>query len=529
MDSELKADNLHLDLPPTAKSLDGYEFSPAADMWKLSKDFNFSTDFLRELSPETELGFRLTLTRYAEEGSASFAQLVIARFKRFLRATGAIAVTADAILNWRSQLDSAHEYFLGDIRGFLLSWNEYGFPGMPDDVATLLRGLRLKGNETGRAVAQDDPMEGPYSDIELASILGWANGALSERKIELEIYAYLLTLVMTGRRPSQICALRGIDLTTNADAGGMPEYNINFPRGKQTGSGFRRLFRKVNINDDLYQTLCAQHRASAALVVDAVGCDVPGELRREIPVFINRSELGEIKNLPDLRNALNGETPDVLHAKPKILTKRLKRRSAAGATRSERTGLKLHATPRRLRYTFATNLRRQGAAADVIAKALDHSNKKNVECYVKNTVQEAGIINRAVGHKLAPFAQACMGKLVDSERDAIRGDDPRSRVPNHQQNAVGTCGNYSYCTIGYRACYTCVHFQPWVDGPHTEVLDELFEIKRHAAAEGCGRGVVNANDRLILAVQDCINLCDEAKKTRKIVPPVDEQEVLADG
>ena len=151
--------------------------------------------------------------------------------------------------------------------------------------------------------------------------------------------------------------------------------------------------------------------------------------------------------------------------------------------------------------------------------------------YTKNTVQEAEIINRTVGARLAPFAQACMGTLVDSERDAIRGDEPGSRVPNHRQEAVGTCGNYSFCISSFRACYTCRHFQPWVDGPHEGVLEELYKEKEHAAEAGCGREVVNAGDQLILAVEHCVALCKEATANRIAddQPPGEPAQAVIDG
>jgi hypothetical protein len=113
---------------------------------------------------------------------------------------------------------------------------------------------------------------------------------------------------------------------------------------------------------------------------------------------------------------------------------------------------------------------------------MDHSDIQNVRVYTDNTPQEAVVINQMIGPKLAPFAQACMGTLVRSEREAIRGDDPKSRVPNSEQHAVGTCGNYGFCASGYRACYTCRFFQPWVYGPHEEVLEELYAEKASAQA-----------------------------------------------
>ena len=517
MTSDGRAAPAGLVVPQVATSGDGYEFSPSSDTWHLSKDIKISLSFLRDLTQETNLGFRLTLTRYAEEFSASHTANMREYLVCFTRDTRAPAVTVDALINWRSELDAANEWKLGSLKGFLLAWHGWGFPGVSDEVESLLQGWRIRGNEKGRAVAQGDPRKGPFTDLELGSILDWANRALSRCEIQLEDYAYLLTLAMTARRPVQIAALRGADLVEKRNRNGTPEYVIQFPRAKQRGGRFRLDFRSLPAIEDLYLTLRAQHRASVARVEEAVGCDVPADLEQQVPIFINSLVLDEIGDAAALRGFLIGGAPDRLHAKVSRLKSLLARCNKACTARSERTGKPVHLFATRFRYTRGTNLRREGFGPEIIAYLLDQSDTQNVTTYTENTVQEAETINRVVGHKLAPFAQACMGTLVESEREAIRGDDPRSRVPNHRQEAVGTCGNHGFCASGFRACYTCHHFQPWVDGPHKDVLNELYEEKKRTDEAGCAREVVNANDRLILAVEHCVALCHKAKASRREV------------
>ena len=463
---------------------------------------------------ETNLGFRLTLMRYAQELSATHTTCMRDRLFTFIRDTKAPAVTVDALINWRSQLDAANEWKLGGLKGFLLSWNAWGFPGVSDEVASLLHGWRIRGNEKGRAVIQGDPRTGPYTELEIYSILDCANRAVSLREIDLEAYSYLLTLLMTARRVSQIAALRGIDLPPHGADKGAGEFDIQFPRAKQRDGHFRQDFREFSAPEDLHLILRAQHQDSVARVKQALGCDVPADLEQQVPVFINSAILNEIRDSAALREILMGNVPDRLHTKTAHLSNCLNRCEAACAAKSERTGERIHLVATRFRYTRGTNLRREGFGAEVIAELLDHSDTQNVSVYTENTVQEAEIINQTTGAKLAPFAQACMGTLVDSERDAIRGDVPGSRVPNHQQEAVGTCGNFSFCASSFRACYTCHHFQPWVDGPHEEVLYELYREKDRAAKAGCAREVVNADDRLILAVEDCVALCAKTKAAK---------------
>ena len=49
--------------------------------------------------------------------------------------------------------------------------------------------------------------------------------------------------------------------------------------------------------------------------------------------------------------------------------------------------------------------------------------------------------------------------------------------------------------------------QPWLDAPHSEVLEDLYAEKLRVKEAGCAEVVVNANDLLILAVEDCVSKC----------------------
>ncbi|HEX7323954.1 MAG TPA: site-specific integrase [Rhodanobacteraceae bacterium] len=438
------------------------------------------------------------------------------RFNRYLRDTSTHEVSVPSLLNWRVMLGTQDQWHLGSLKGFLLAWHSYGFPGVPDDVVDLLNELRIKGNDKGVAVITSDPETGPYTDVEIQGLLDWANAAVSSRKIPFTDYAYFLTLLMTARRAVQIAALRGKDLIEER-GGGAPLFRLNVPRAKQRGGGFRKSFRSLAIIDDLYTVLRHQHAQSVLSVEKKLGAKLATDLNGEMPIFVNEKALGAVTDLPSLRALLRGPKPDALHATTSSLSAALRCIASLCTARSERTGHPIHLSATRFRYTRGTKLRREGFSAFVIAELLDHSDIQNVSVYTENTAQEAVVINELIGPKLAPFAQACLGTLVESERDAIRGDDPRSRIPNHLQHSVGTCGNYGFCASGGKACYTCRFFQPWVDGPHEEVLHELYAEKERARAAGCAEEVVNADDRLILAVEDCVARCKAAKQRASVV------------
>lgn len=492
-----------------AISKDGYPFTPADDHWRLNKDVQIALELPGGIDARTEAGFRATLLRYAEEASARHTRNMETRFKRYLRDTGASQVTVPDLINWRASLAVDEQYQLGGLKGFLLAWHDYGFEGITEEVVDLLQGWRIQGNEKGVAVASGCPESGPYTDIEMAALLDWANLAVARKDIVFEDYAYLLTLAMTARRPIQIAALRGRDLVREAGEGA-PMFRLNIPRAKQRGLRFRGAFRSLAILEDLYLVLRQQHRRSVDAVSQAIGQTVEPMLAGEVPIFLNRKLIEGVGQVDVLTDLLMGSAPDQLHAMIKSLDSALQRCARVSTARSERTGEFIHLSATRFRHTRGTKLRREGFSAFVIAELLDHSDTQNVRVYTENTAQEAVVINELVGAQLAPFAQACLGKLVHSEREAIRGDDPRSRVPNDRQHAVGTCGNYGFCASGYRACYTCYHFQPWVGGPHEEVLVGLYAEKERAREAGCADVIVNANDQLILAVEHCVSMCKEA-------------------
>jgi len=404
-------------------------------------------------------------------------------------------------------LGEAEQWQLGGLKGFLLAWHDYSFEGVPKEVVDLLQGWRIQGNEKGAAVASGCPDSGPYTDLEMGALLDWATMAVARRTLAFEDYAYLLVLAMTARRPVQIAALRGKDLVQEGK-GNM--YRVNIPRAKQRGLGFRGAFRSLAVIEDLFLILQQQHRHSVASVEALVG-PLATDIRAEVPVFLNREALNGVTTAMHVAALLGGRTPDVAHATKTRLDCSLQKCAKASTARSERTGEFIRLSATRFRHTRGTKLRREGFGPFVIAELLDHSDIQNVRVYTDNTAQEAVVIDQLVGAQLAPFAQACLGTLVRSEREAIRGGDARSRVPNQRQHTVGTCGNYGFCASGYRACYTCYHFQPWVDGPHEEVLADLYAEKQRTKVAGCADVVVNANDQLILAVEHCVLLCREAR------------------
>ncbi len=67
---------------------------------------------------------------------------------------------------------------------------------------------------------------------------------------------------------------------------------------------------------------------------------------------------------------------------------------------------------------------------------IGHSDTQNVKVYTEFNEDMADRIDAALASDLTPLAQAFSGTLIDSEKDAIRANDPRSRINNNDGNPV---------------------------------------------------------------------------------------------
>lgn len=207
-----------------------------------------------------------------------------------------------------------------------------------------------------------------------------------------------------------------------------------------------------------------------------------------------------------LRRLLDNEWQN--HVTASTFTKRLKEAVERLGTRS-RSGELLYVTCRRFRYSLATRMVQNGASQAAVGDALDHSDLQNVSVYWEISSDIVEHLDGAMSLALAPHAQAFAG-IVGNEGEAIRGSDPSSRryfidPATQQLEAVGTCGHFGFCNItAPLACYACVKFQAWMDGPHQEVLDMLLRRRESRRELGLHPKMVGIEDELISAVQNTL-------------------------
>ncbi|MBX8509549.1 site-specific integrase [Pseudomonas cichorii] len=482
-------------------SKDGYEVAIFSDHWKLNKDIGFFLDHLPEwLDSEIKRAFLQVLSIYAQTSSAPYTMAVFRRFRHYFESTtGPLLFSPESVISYRSALEG-EDWHLSSMRAFIRTWVSLGYEGVPGETLKMMEGWRIKGNEKGYAVQSMCPESGPLTDIEMEGVVSRLIDCYSDGSLSLREVCYAMILALTGRRPSQIAALKVKDLLFR---GG--RYLINFPRAKQKYGVWRASFKKYQIVEDLWTLLQEQAESSKSAFVEACGDKFNADLIPELPLF---PAIKYYDGGVELGIQLSG---DYLHARVAELSYVMTKVKEKVAVISERTGAITHLNPYRFRYTLGTNLAREGRGEYIIAEALDHSDIQNVGVYVKNIPDIVKRIDKAVALQLAPFAQAFQGVIVRDEAKARRGEDRASRVCSAGGN-VGTCGSYGFCgALAPIACYTCSHFQPWLDGPHELVLDDLLRERDNVRDTTGDLKIASVNDRLILAVSNVVTRCNAMK------------------
>lgn len=479
-------------------SKDGYEVDVYSNYWRLNKDQAFYFDsFPPWLSDGVKSSFRQVLAFYAETCSANYTVSLQRRIRLYFESTSDLEIfSPESIISFRSSL-ADKQWELSSVRAFFRTWIHLGHPGIPLETLTMMEKWRIKGNEKGLAVQSMCPESGPLTDIEMDGVVSGVLESYAAGRIGVRDTCYAMILAMTGRRPIQITSLKIKDLIAVSE-----KYFINFPRGKQRHGRWRGQFNKVQIVEDLWALLQVQVESVKEQFSRASSELIPVDLVSELPLF---AVFKKFNSVEDLRAKLSG---DFMHARVLEVTERMRFIKGVIGVISERTGATTHLNPYRFRYTLGTNLAREGKGEYVIAEALDHSDIQNTGVYVRNIPEIVERIDKAVALQLAPIAQAFQGVLVVNEGEARRGRDPNSRICSDAGN-VGSCGSYGFCSaLAPVACYTCVHFQPWLDGPHEFLLDQLISERNRVCENTGDLKIASVNDRLILAVSDVVARCN---------------------
>lgn len=492
------------ELPPIATTRSGVNFDPHLEVWAFrdgvySVSMNFgqipatSEEFIRSMKAALIWNFRLYSSRYAAGLFQSMKSLT-----RFISTGSEVPleiIRFEHLANYRAFNLAIHEAHLISLSAFLKRWFSLGYPGVHKSAVKYLSEVKLRGYEKGVAVRTMDPLMGPFTHIETEGLLVALASALARRDIQIDGYVLAWLFIAFGLRPVQCAALKVCDLRLLPGGEGADNsYFLSIPRAKQGSTVCRDLFT------------CRPILPEIGRLIEIHCQNVKAKLSGHL-VDLDAAPLFPQSRSADFSAGLE------FHLSADGLGARLTGVMSALGVMSERTGEELHISPIRFRRTIGTRAAEEGLGLLVIAELLDHSDTQNVGVYAEATPAIIERIDRAIATRMAPLAQAFAGKLIRHESDAIRGSDPSSRILDlridQSGQAMGSCGQHSYCGFSAPiACYTCSCFEPWLDGPHEDVLDFLLE-KRAQLLKTTDERVASVNDRTILAVAEVIRLCSE--------------------
>ena len=532
-------------------SLHGEAFDIYADEWKLNTRVTLKVAPLRALMPPgLQEGLTMTLCHLARNFSPDMLKNISSALKDYAKRVNPGKTIADwrvvDLQNYRETLIQrfGHEAYLIKLRSFLKTWHDLRYPGVDRKVFEALKEMTIKSPEAGRAVRSMDPEEGPLEPTELHTLAKDIQSAYERGTLDLEHFSISLFHIATGRRPSQSANLkckdldegRALDSDSNSKSGDpkAPAETLllmHVPRSKQRAATFRDEFRSVQwapeffavfrmqlrmVQREFESLLVSQDWALQTLDLLALQADLPlfPDWKRILTSLVAltpvRQDGRHGQALQDLRAVAAGAQWH--HSSQEITILIQVAVKVAGSI--SRTGEPLSINALRLRHTKGTDLAREGLGRDIIAWLLDHSTVESVKVYTDNLPEHAIPANAAMA--LSPtmrnLAQLFRGQIVDTEADALAGDDPRSSRIHFKGKGTATCGTRKQCGMGSRiplCCYECDDLQPWLEGPHLDVLSELLTERHQRAAKlGKEHRVTKAADPTIVAIINVIQKCE---------------------
>ncbi|EAQ6107022.1 site-specific integrase [Salmonella enterica subsp. diarizonae] len=425
----------------------GYYVNIYDDKWKLDNNNNINVGTVsRIINPELIDGYLNTLSFYARNYSSAYVRKINGIMKDFLKKTASTFISESDILNYRSLLTEVNIQRLILLRCFFKKWHSLGYYGIDDNAITLMEAMRLKAKSAGTIVKQEDPEKGALTNNEHKALNESMFNAYKNKKITLQELSSALLVSFTGRRASQIVALKFKDIVREKNSDGNDFFFINIPRIKQ-GIEFRKEFRMLSIDGFIYKLLMQQVNFSISLIEGHIGRTLFSEEKNEVAVFLDKKNY---KMLNEINGFYDVLVSDRLHASKNTVSLSLKKIVEKENVMSERTGERMKINAYRLRYTLGTKLAREGYSSQIIAELLDHSSTATVGIYTENLPDNSIKINEAVSDNLGFLAGVFLGKIKLNEITS---------------NDVFTMNSYSSCTeYSTISCHGCIHFKRFKDG-----------------------------------------------------------------
>lgn len=502
----------------------GYQFLLDDDEWRLNNQILIKWSHVPLVPRSHKLlgGFKNAVANYAEQVSPGHAKNMFDMMNRLIPFCKVEEVTVKAINEWRDSLGPERLWYLGNLRGFLLQWADWRFSGIDSKVPDFLDSLTLPGNETGRAVRISCPYTGPFDRQEYQAIGRWVQSAWRNQEITLSDCALLRLFMETGRRPSEVAALRIGDLRVKALASGshvVPRnsYSLIVTRAKRRGKDAWRDLSTANelpISDDLYDLLHNLGLWVVQSVEQLWGVKLSPAIAKELPLFVSAT-LHSFKKVgsPDEFQVLKSRMPDFFHEHQGKLGFRLRMLGRACRAVSARTNDYMLLSAYRFRRTLGTVLAKNGFNEFEIAAALGHDDTQNVQVYVENSAEAFDHFERTMEPAFEPLLKAFTGEI-------IRRNQPGSERQPHVHILIGygepvesgKCGSFAQCHRGWYICYTCVKFRAFVDADHERALKEVEAEYERTKSKGYQDSMLTGLEATMDAIKEVIRLCRKMRQ-----------------
>jgi hypothetical protein len=480
------ADGDEIEIPTLTIDTAGHQVDLRGVKWRvncaMSSRTSINLALLAGCDESAVSALKVHVVRLIETASPAHVITTFQNVSRFLRAlrdekATARTVSLGSLIWYLERLRKKRSgYQFHHIRQWYRASADRFLVGFDDDVLFAITDLRIEGNAKGFAVLSADPEEGPLSEFEEAAL----RRALIRDDGPIEQRAALWLAFAFGTNPANLSLLREEDFEVHHFEGDTPPaYFLNVPRIKKRVPT-RTEFKKRYVDQPLAAILeeLIAHNASIA----------PEDKIR--PLF----------RLSSPRPTLTRGPLDAyaFHPTASMITSVIRECVGRLGVVSPRTQKPLAVTSRRLRYTFASKMVRQGIAERDLAELLDHTDTQNVQVYYKADARFVERLDATIAEHVGPMVRAFMGQIIERAGATV------DLIPFRDLPDLGQCGASFVCGLSpHKNCYTCTKFKPFADGPHAVVLDSLISERDGLLVAGHER-IAEQLDETILAVGELL-------------------------
>lgn len=386
-------------------------------------------------------------------------------------------------------------------------WGAENHPelGFCKSYARQLEGITFGGNPKGEAVRTRDPGKGPiHPSLELPLLLKALKNDNSKEFRHLQQKVVLALSLAFGRNSKNLIYLQEKDLTNLTPDSDHPCWVLRMPRIKKRQLHPRDDFQNEYLELEFTEYLLDLIKANKAI-------DTELQANNKI-IVVEKPLLINIKgNKAAIDTGLFGDAfkftrMDIYD----LLQEFVKRHHIISPLTDEL----MFISPRRLRYTLATNLAAEGISRRELARVLDHSDTQNVEVYFEVAGKIVEHLDKAVAKEFASYLDLFKGRIIaDSTKAANyqRQDKNlffQSEFDPSEQTEIGICGESKICHLDPPfSCYLCPKFQAYKHADHEKVLDLLLQDREQKLKKYEQKRLAIQLDQVIYAISQVVELC----------------------